>query len=124
MIRGKVNADLQPFVSLELRTKSGEFERFDIKFDTGFNGELGLPNSILDMLQKTSSGEFITRFGNGQFAIVDAYDVEAIIDGQVQSLIAMDFGSDSQLLGMKALPKWTGCVEFKVNGDVTIQRPR
>ena len=123
MIRGRVNADLQPFVSLQLRTKSGEFERFDIKFDTGFNDELGLPNSILDVLQTTSNGEFVTRFGNGQVAIVDAYDVEAIIDGDIQSLVAMDFGSGSQLLGMKALPTWTGCVEFKVNGDVTIQRP-
>lgn len=36
----------------------------------------------------------------------------------------MDFGSGNLLLGMKALPTWIGCVEFKVNGDVTIQKPK
>ena len=123
MIRGRVNVDLQPFVGLELRTKSGEFERFNLKLDTGFNGELGLPDSILDMLQKTLNGEYVTRFANGQVAIVDAYDVEAIIDGEIRRLIAMDFGSGSRLLGMKALPTWTGCIEFEVNGDVTIEKP-
>ena len=47
MIRGRVNVDLQLVVGLELRTKSGEFERFNLKLDTGFNGELGLPIQFL-----------------------------------------------------------------------------
>ena len=42
MIRGKVNADLQPFIDLEFRTIRGVFERIEVKLDTGFNGELAL----------------------------------------------------------------------------------
>ena len=57
MIRGRVNADLQPFVSLQLRTKSGEFERFEFKLDTGFNGELGLSSSTLERLKKSFVAE-------------------------------------------------------------------
>lgn len=124
MIRGRVNAELQPYVSIELRTHSGEFEEFDLKLDTGFNGELGLPSSTLERLQTNPRGCFVTRFANGESETVHAYDVEAVIDGEVTPLTAMEFRSGSHLLGMKALPMWTACVEFRVNGDVTIQKPQ
>ena len=39
-------------------------------------------------------------------------------------MTALDLGSGSLLLGMKALPTWTGYVEFKVNGEVAIQNPQ
>ena len=123
MIYGKVDDDLQPMVSIQLRDQTGEFKRFEVKLDTGFNGELGLPASVLDLLQKTPFMNRIVRFANDRSEIVNSYRVEALVDGESRSMIAMDFGSGSRLLGMDALPSWTGCVEFKVNGDVTIQKP-
>ena len=124
MIRGRANGYLQPIVSLDVRTDSGDFQRIDLKLDTGFNGELGLSKSVLDTLAKTPSGEYLARFANGQASSVNAYDVDVLIDGETLRLTAFDFGSGTLLLGMKAFPLWTGCVEFKVNGDVTIQKPQ
>ena len=40
MIRGRVNAEFKPIVSIQLRHETGEFNPFEMKFDTGFNGEL------------------------------------------------------------------------------------
>ena len=122
MIRGTVNADLQPIVNLHLRRESGEFRPFDLKFDTGFNGELGLPTSVIDSLRRSDAESRVVTFGNGEVATVKAYDVEVKFDGEIRRLNAMDFGSGNLLFGMKAFPAWTGCVEFKVNGEVTIQK--
>ena len=121
MIRGRVNAEFQPIVSIQLRHETGVFSPFEVKFDTGFNGELGLPTSVIELLKKSSAESRVVRFANGEVTTVDAYDVDVMIDGEVRRLNAMDFGSGSLLLGMKALSTWIGSVEFKVNGDVTIQ---
>lgn len=123
MIQGKVDADLQPMVNIHLRDQTGNFKRFEVKFDTGFNGELGLPASLLNVLEKTPFVNRTVRFANDEVQVVDAYRVDALIDGETRSMVAMDFGSGSRLLGMDALPSWVGCVEFRVNGDVTIQKP-
>ena len=122
MIRGRVNPEFKPIVNIQLRHENGEFSPFEVKFDTGFNGELGLPTSVIEILKKSPSESRVVTFANGEVATVNAYDVDAMIDGEVRRLNAMDFGSGSLLLGMKALPTWTGCVEFKINGDVTIQK--
>lgn len=124
MIRGRVNAELQPIVSIDLRRLTGEFGQFEVKFDTGFNGELALPTSILENLKKSLADTKLIRFANGVWETVNVYSIEVLIDGKIREMTALDLGSGSLLLGMKALPMWTGCVEFKVNGDVTIQNPQ
>ncbi|MCY4475912.1 MAG: hypothetical protein OXC83_10830 [Chloroflexi bacterium] len=121
MIRGRVNAELQPIISIDLRCQTGEFGRFEVKFDTGFNGELALPTAILENLKKSLADTQVTRFANGASETVNVYDIEVLIGGEIREMEALDLGSGSLLLGMKALPTWTGTVEFKVNGDVTIQ---
>ena len=124
MIRGRVNAELQPIVSIDLRCLTGEFGQFEVKFDTGFNGELALPTSILENLKKSLADTQVARFANGASETVNVYDIEVLIDGEIREMTALDLGNGSLLLGMKAFPLWTGCVEFRVNGDVTIQQPR
>ena len=124
MITGTVNALLQPFIGIELRHRIDGFKRVEVKLDTGFNGEIGLPTSLLDQLESTFVDQKEVVFGNGRRETVDVYDVEALISDQVAKLVALDLGEGSHLLGMKALPMWTACVEFKANGDVTIQKPQ
>ena len=124
MISGKVDAFLQPKFEFPFRGIDGETVPVELKLDTGFNGELGLSSATLGRLEKSFLAERTTRFGNGQIESLLEFEVECIIDGQSQRLAALDLGSDGgHVLGMKALPTWTGCVEFKVNGDVTIQEP-
>ncbi len=121
MIHGKVDDNLQPMIGIQLRDHSGQYRVFQVKLDTGFNGELGLPASVLNLLEKTHFETRAIRFADDRSDIVNAYYVNALIDGESRRMVAMDFGTGSRLLGMDALPSWTGCVEFNVNG--TIQKP-
>ena len=124
MIRGVVDGLLQPKVEIPIRGTEGELVPVEVKFDTGFNGELGLDSEILKRLQKSFVAERSTAFGNGLIEKLAEYQVECLIDGEPEMLTALDLGQfGGQLLGMKALPLWKGCVEFKVNGEVTIQKP-
>ena len=108
-------------VVLNLRCLTGEFGQFEVKFDTGFNGELALPTSVLENLKKSLANSYVVRFANGVGHTVHAYSIEAMIDGETREMVALDLSDGSLLLGMKALPYWTGSVEFKVNGDVNLQ---
>ena len=123
MIRGVVDGFLQPKIEIPIRGNSGELVPVELKFDTGFNGELGLASSILERLKKTFVAERSTIFGNGQVEKLAEYEVECHIDGETEFLTALDLGPrGGHLLGMKALPLWKGSVEFRVNGDVTIEK--
>lgn len=81
MIRGLVNAEFKPIISIQLRHETGEFSPFEVKFDTGFNGELGLPTSVIQLLKKSPAESRVVTFGNSEIATVKAYDVDAMIDG-------------------------------------------
>lgn len=124
MIRGVVDGWLHPRIEIQIRSIDGGFVPVGLKFDTGFNGELGLSSSTLEGLKRSFVAEKSTVFGNGQVEKLAEYQVECLIDGETELLTALDLGQKGgNLLGMKALPLWTGCVEFKVNGEVTIQKP-
>ena len=123
MIRGIVDGWLQPNIEIPIRSVDGNLVSIGLKFDTGFNGELGLRSSTLERLKKSFVAEKSTIFGNGQVETLVEYEVECLIDGETELLTALDLGQrGGHLLGMKALPLWKGSVEFRVNGDVTIEK--
>lgn len=123
MIHGVVDGWLQPRIEIPIRDVSGDFIQVGLKFDIGFNGELGLSSSTLDGLKKSFVAEKSTAFGNGQIEKLIEYEVECLIDGETEFLTALDLGQrGGHLLGMKALPLWKGSVEFRVNGDVIIEK--
>ncbi len=125
MIRGAVNRLFQPVVEIPVRGIDGNLVPVGFKFDTGFNGELALGTSTLEKLQTSIIAEKSTVFGNGQVEKLIEYEVECLIDGEIELLAALDLGPrGNNLIRVRALPFWTGCVEFKVNGDVTIQNPQ
>ena len=124
MIRGTVDGLLQPKIEIPIRSMDRDFVSVGLKFDTGFNGELGLRSSTLERLKRSFVAEKSTAFGNGHVEKLAEYEVECLIDGKTELFTALDLGQrGGHLMGMKALPLWTGCVEFKVNGDVSIQKP-
>ena len=123
MIHGVVDGWLQPKIEIPIRGIDGDLIPAELKFDTGFNGELGIRSSTLERLKKSFIAEKSTTFGNGQFEKLVEYEVECFVDGETELLTAFDLGQHGgHLLGMKALPLWRGCVEFRVNGDVTIEK--
>ena len=122
MISGLVDAWLQPKIEIPIRNTDGGFTPIELKFDTGFNGELGLSSPTLKGLEKSFVAEKSTMFGNGQIEHLIEYEVECLIDGKSELMTALDLGKNGgHLLGMRSLPLWTGCVEFRVGGEVLIE---
>ena len=120
MIRGRVNVYGQPIVTVDIQLKNGDYETFDIKLDTGFNGELGLPSRLLNDLHTTLDDEYSTRLADGNIQQRQGYLVETLIGDETRTLLALDMGSGGPLLGTTALPALEARNEFLVNGDVTI----
>ncbi len=46
MIVGEVNLNLQPIVTLDIQNASGDFLSFEAKLDTGFKGDIALPQDV------------------------------------------------------------------------------
>ena len=92
MIRGKVDDKLQPMIGIQLRESHGSIQvDFEVKLDTGFNGELGLPASVLNLLEKTHFETRAVRFADDRSDIVNAYYVNALIDGEPRRMVAYGF---------------------------------
>ena len=120
MIRGRVNVYGQPIVTVDIQLKNGNYERFDIKLDTGFNGELGLPSRLFKDLRTTPDDEYSPRLVDGNIQQRQGYLVETLIGDETRTLLALDIGSGGPLLGTTALPAWEARIGFLVNGQVKI----
>ena len=107
-------------VTVDIQLKNGDYETFDIKLDTGFNGELGLPSRLLNDLRTTLDDEYSTRLADGNIQQRQGYLVETLIGDETRTLLALDMGSGGPLLGTTALPGWETRIEFLVNGQVKI----
>ncbi len=107
-------------VPVELRLENGKWETFHLKFDTGFNGELGLPNSMLKRLATEKEEKYVVRLADGKEKKRQGYIVEIRIDGERETRIALDLGAGGNLIGMTAVPCWEAHIEIRANGDVRI----
>jgi predicted aspartyl protease len=65
--------------------------------DTGFNGDLELPNELREKLNDQAVGRVRSTLAGGQVIEEDAYSVEFPFDGQVIQAVAT-FVAESQLL--------------------------
>ena len=106
---------------LHLLQASGEYVQLDAKFDTGFNGDLGLPSDVLNGLASEPEDDCETRFANGTRQVIKTYRVVAKISDEERELIALDLDQGGPLLGMGSLPNWVSTIELKVNGEVRIE---
>ena len=51
MLTGRVSADLQAWIAIEILAPNGPTRRIEVVLDTGFNGELALPAATIRQLR-------------------------------------------------------------------------
>ena len=107
-------------VKANMQLSNRDFETFDLKFDTGFNGELGLSRNTLNRLQRQKEEQYDVRLADGEIQQRQGYLVQMCINGQRLSRLALDMGDGGDLIGMTAFPGWNAHIEIRVNGDVNI----
>lgn len=120
LIVGRVNHRFQPMVKAQLQLSNGEFDAFELKFDTGFNGELGLSSDTLQRLRKEKEDLYVVRLADGRLRRRQGYLVEMRVNGERLTRIALDMGDGGDLIGMTACPGWEANIQIRINGDVKV----
>lgn len=67
--------------------------------DTGFNGDLELPNELRDVVQPRFKGQFHSLLAGGQTILDDTFKVQFPFDGQTVIAEATVTSSSESLLG-------------------------
>lgn len=120
MIEGIVNAYYEPVVLLTLQGPDGQTQEIEAVVDTGYNGLLTLPPSVVSGLRLpyTSRGE--ARLADGSVAEFDIYGVTVLWDGQPRHVEA-DEASSVPLVGMLLLDRHNLNIDVENGGRVLIR---
>lgn len=99
MITGAVNANREAVISLTVRGPAGQAETIDAIIDTGFNGSLTLPPTIIAALGLRWLTQGRVMLGNGSEEVFDVYAGVVVWDGQLLSTL-VDEADTTPLVGM------------------------
>ena len=119
MISGKVTANREAVIELEVVGSEQRKERVKAAIDTGFNGDLTLSKDLVNSLELRPAGNRIATLGDGNTVILDVYLARVIWHEQEREVLVLQADGGS-LVGMSLL--YGNRVELTVlaGGDVTI----
>lgn len=109
MSNGTVKSDRTIVIPLSLRDKAGDLVFVDAVMDTGFDGELTLPNRLLDSLQAEELNVLRVELADGSFVRLKSYEVEVEWMEETRNIMVLEADS-VPLLGMSLL--WNSRVTF------------
>jgi predicted aspartyl protease len=119
MIRGAVNALLDPSVTLSLLDIADSPLRLDAAIDSGFSGFLALPTAVLVTLGHPAVAGGVIQMADGSWVPGNYYYVRLEWDGSVRTVQAIEIAGNA-LLGMKFLWGYRVTFDAVVGGEVTI----
>jgi clan AA aspartic protease len=121
MIAGTVNAAREARIPLMLRAPLGATQKIDALIDTGFNGFLTLPPSLIAALdlKRLARGRAILADGRDQ--LFDIHAVTVLWDGGPLTVEA-DSADTDPLVGMGLLQGYRLSMQIVHGGSVEIER--
>lgn len=103
MQHGAVNSYLEPVVALMVHGNGAPSEAIDFTIDTGFSGELTLPQDVIERLNLLRDEEGVPYIlADGTLRVMPRYIGLAQWHGQIKEVNVIDNGSEA-LLGMQLL---------------------
>jgi clan AA aspartic protease len=119
LITGYVNALREAVVSVTLR---GSRERREIEavVDTGFDGNLTLPPSLIESFDLPFRRRDRAILGDGSEVLFDTHEAEIVWDGHPRT-IAVDSADTTPLLGTSLLDGYELTIRFVDGGEVLIE---
>ena len=120
MIEGYVNTNFEAVVTISLLGPAGQTREVAAVVDTGFNGYLTLPPTLVAELGLPVVGDGEAVLADGSEATFDVYGVTAVWDGQPRYVETAAVGLDA-LVGMMLLDGNSLFVEVAVGGRVFVQ---
>ena len=120
MIEGVVNAAYEAVISLSLRGPSGQEQEIDAVIDTGFNGFLTLPPTLVAELGLPFLSHGGATLADGSKIAFDVWEVTVLWGGAAVPVEA-DEADTTPLVGMSLLDNHNLYVEVKDGGRVVLQ---
>ena len=120
MIEGVVNSHYEAVVPLSLQGPGGQSHKVEAVVDTGYNGYLTLPPSLVASLglHRRSHGQ--ANLADGSVAYFDYYGVTVLWDGNMRDVDAGELDS-SPLVGMRLLYGHDLGIRVRIGGSVVVQ---
>ena len=120
MIEGAVNAAREAVLTLPVRGPSGQAQELDAVIDTGYDGFLTLPPSLVEELELPFRFRGRAILANGSQETFGVYGVTVIWDGQLRNIEADAVGMEP-LAGMLLLDSHSLYMEVSDGGRVIVQ---
>ena len=120
MITGVVTADREAVIRLVVRGPGGREARTTAVVDTGFNGWLSLPRSLIERLRLPWRERESALLADGNESLFDIHEGRAIWDRGLRR-IPIHAADATPLVGMSLLAGYELKVQVRVGGKVTIK---
>ncbi len=119
MITGKITANREAVIELEIIGSIQEKEKVEGVIDTGFNGYLTLPNDLISYLKLHLAGSRHVTLGDGNVVVLDMYFAKVLWHGQEKEVLVLR-ADGGPLIGMSLLYGNRVMLEVINDGNVTI----
>ena len=121
MIRGRVDAQRQARVQLEIESGDGGLEPIDTVVDTGFDGHLTLPSQVIAELGLEPDEPSDVVLATGSRERVNIWRGNVLWHDRTRPVLVLE-ASGAPLLGMELLEDSQLTLQARINGDVLIER--
>ena len=119
MIAGKVTADREAVIELQLAGPVPETQQINAVIDTGYNGNPTLPGHLITALQLPSAGFRRAALADGSSAILNVYLGNVVWHGRPHEVVVAR-AEGAPLVGMSLLRGSRMTMDVIDNGDVLI----
>lgn len=120
MITGVVTADRQVVIPLTVRGPTGQEQEIEAIIDTGFDGWLSLPSSLIALLGLVWRQRGRALLADGSEGVFDIYEGTVVWDGQARR-IPVHETETIPLVGMSLLEGYELTVDVRPSGNVIIK---
>lgn len=121
MIIGEVNAGCEAIINLCLIDKTGKQHEISAIVDTGFDGSLTLPASLIQKFGFPFIGRGVVILGDGKESVFRTYEGTLLWEGEAHP-ITIEEANIGVLVGMKLLYGYELKIEIIEGGKVFIKR--
>jgi clan AA aspartic protease len=120
MITGVVTADRQAIIRMTVCGPAGQEHEIGAIIDTGFDGWLSLPSSLIVPLGLVWRRRGRALMADGRESVFDIYEATVIWDGHVRR-VPVDGAETAPLIGMSLLEGYELTVQVRAAGNVIIR---
>ena len=120
MIQGAVNDAYEAVISLTVQGPSGQATEVEAVIDTGFNGFLSLPSTLVTELGLPFLTNESAVLADGSLVRFSVHDATALWDGQPKRVYA-HISDATPLVGMRMLDEHDLSIQVRDGGRVVIR---